>query len=686
MYKTFARIVLVLTFAAVSINGCGGGSSSSTSPPGASAFSAPSSQTGTVTVTHLESRPFPAGTEILRFDVVRNEKRLFGPVAVRATQSYTLAGVPAGEGVLRIDYLSTNGNVVGEARHGLKVPEGGAIRYHNPSWVQLPLDYAPVDDALGQYGAEDFVATLKSAVLELPSAPRAVPTPSPAPTCTPWPGCFTLPAFTTAPCALPPVADIRSQYFAKTSFQLPASTALTNLPVPRAQGTEQVRGIPGSCISWSFAYGMGSYTAARNPDGTVKYPITETTDAPGQVSSAFLYQAIHSLEQRVCPTGSSGSGYMEYLIGIGAPNFEQVPYHPNCTYLCSIDCTQAFPGEGNLKIGFAANVNLHVKAGSQAATRELLKAFMIDNHAIAFAGPVFNDFPTMGPASTPAAWFTNGVWYPQQGTRPQSGHGMMLAGYDDTLGDPNNPGAFLIQNSFGTQWPPQHFTDPVISPAPAGRFYLSYDAYSTTQLAAKVAYPVDPAVPSGPPLSSNSPGAPTSYVTAAYQYTGPVLDVTTSNRAWLVFMHWFSQPVTITSISVTEPVVNGSGGSTITQTNSFAMHDGYTYFVRLDGRSWLNGTYAVTVNAKTNDGTPCTWTGNVDVAAPNAAFPQLSPAPMPTDNSLLLGDVLTPGSAIVTAVTGLPRPAVAKARPRRAQTREASGPATFGAVTMAAPR
>jgi C1A family cysteine protease len=54
------------------------------------------------------------------------------------------------------------------------------------------------------------------------------------------------------------------------------------------------------------------------------------------------------------------------------------------------------------------------------------------------------------------------------------GHGMMLVGYDDALGDPRpGLGAFLVQNSFGTNWPPAG-----ADPAPPGMFYLSYGSSS----------------------------------------------------------------------------------------------------------------------------------------------------------------------------------------------------------------
>src|SRR5262249_47810727 len=49
--------------------------------------------------------------------------------------------------------------------------------------------------------------------------------------------------------------------------RLPQKVTLANLPPIGMQGTLSKLGSPGSCISWSFAYGLGSYTAARRIDG-----------------------------------------------------------------------------------------------------------------------------------------------------------------------------------------------------------------------------------------------------------------------------------------------------------------------------------------------------------------------------------------------------------------------------------
>ncbi len=55
---------------------------------------------------------------------------------------------------------------------------------------------------------------------------------------------------------------------------LPPSASLDNLPAVSQQGTATPPGLgnPGSCEAQSFGYGLGSYTAARRPDGSSKWP------------------------------------------------------------------------------------------------------------------------------------------------------------------------------------------------------------------------------------------------------------------------------------------------------------------------------------------------------------------------------------------------------------------------------
>jgi hypothetical protein len=67
--------------------------------------------------------------------------------------------------------------------------------------------------------------------------------------------------------ALPPAAF----FTPRVQPPLPSHAYLHNLPAVSQQGTAATPGSPGSCEAQSFGYGLGSYTAARRPDGSSKW-------------------------------------------------------------------------------------------------------------------------------------------------------------------------------------------------------------------------------------------------------------------------------------------------------------------------------------------------------------------------------------------------------------------------------
>jgi hypothetical protein len=396
---------------------------------------------------------------------------------------------------------------------------------------------------------------------------------------------------------------------------LPRRVELTNLPSVGMQGTIAHLGSPGSCISWSFAYGLGSYTAARQPDGAIRW---DPREPQNQASSAFLYALIHAREGQQCPTGSS-EGYLTQLVLDGAPSMADVPYAPDCCYINGIDVEQTFPMETRFRIGSFGGIPLPAQDpnADPVRTLALLKEFLAAGHAVAFAGPVFTGF------SAPV--LDDGVFYPtswcESTPAKPCGHGMLLVGYDDDIGDARKGrGAFLVQNSFGTNWPPASSN----SPAPPGRFYLSYAAFLGSQLTAQVAYPLDERPTGAAPLHASSPGAPTAHVTAGHQWVGDA-PAGGTRPATLIVVHRFSDPVTLESVTIAEPPPSSARA---TQTNGYAFRNGYTYVVRDDGYSFLPGAYAVTIVAQTSVGR-VTYTGTVQMPDPGGFGPSLPLAAMP---------------------------------------------------------
>jgi hypothetical protein len=547
-------------------------------PIGAAAADS-SGATGQIVVISTGPRPMPPTATALQFTGLASDNVtvLFGPETDAASPEILLDRVPSAVKILRIDYLAGT-TTVGLFEGFVTVTPGKITSVVSPPWVTVPPCSTPTPDELGQFGARlDEIGRSRAALALPPSAVTG--------THVAGLGNSAPPAFLT----------------------LPPRARLDNLPPPGMQGTIQHLGSPGSCISWSFAYGLGSYTAARNPDGSIRW---DTADPANQVSAAFLYTLVHAEEGKTCPEDSS-DGYTPALVRTGAPSAAQVPYAPDCCYLSTtgINIDQQFPNEEKFRLGSYARIPLPASDSSvdPVVTLALLKEFLAAGMAVAFAGPVFENF-----ASLP---LDHGVFYPT-GWCPAGtgcGHGMLLVGYDDEIGDPvKGRGAFLVQNSFGTHWPPTADA----SPAPPGRFYLSYRGFLNSQLSAQVAYPLDRVVPLVPPLASSVNDAPAAYITTGYQwqnfspqsFLGPGLPPLT----YLILQHQFSEPVELSSVTLVEPP---PFGARVTQLNGYPISNGYTYLVRQDGQSFVSGTYGVTIEAVTGGGLTVSYTGTVYVSS-----------------------------------------------------------------------
>lgn len=370
----------------------------------------------------------------------------------------------------------------------------------------------------------------------------------------------------------------------------PIAITLDNLPSIAMQGTNQHLGSPGSCEAQSFGYGLGTYTAARGAGFDASKPVN-------QASAAYLYKWAHHVEKKTCPSGSGALIYLETLIAGGAPTAQSVPYKANCVYLDAIRIPT--PSDSKFELGSYATINI---AGNPDAAVERIKEYVANGQAVAFSGLVLEGYGS-GPT------LQDGVIYSTT-TIPNSGHGQLIVGYDDTMGDPANPGAFLVQNSFGTGWPK------VTSPAPKGMVWWSYGTFKQTQKLAAIAYPRNPGVPAGASLEASQAGLPKAVISEAFQYA-----FDGSSPANLVLMHWFQEPVELISVTITEP----GGSVSATQNYQHNIANGYTYFSRSDGQSFREGYYGVTLNIRTMDGVTGSYSGTVLVGA---AVPGYGPATM----------------------------------------------------------
>lgn len=363
------------------------------------------------------------------------------------------------------------------------------------------------------------------------------------------------------------------------------SVMLSNLPAVAQQGTAADPGSPGTCEAQSYGYGLGSYTAARNSAGGQKWPADQ---AQYSNSAAYLYALIQKRANRQCPQGSRSLDYLAQLVGEGAPSRVQVAYQPNCTYLDSIN-TGTLPSMSRFRIGSYAVIPV---AGNSGAVGEI-KSQLDAGQAVAFTGLVL-----CGYAKQPH--FSHGVIY-DTATVPNSGHGQLIVGYDDKIGRDKQHGAFLVQNSFGTSWPPRGSG----SAAPPGKAYWSYDTFSATQVMAAVAYPVADGL-GGNHLQASVGNAASGTVSRSYQWTPGNSDTS----VYLIVRLAFAAPVTLNEVWLTEP-----SGSTLQARAVYGQNvsAGYAYLKRNDGKSFLSGSYKLTLKTTTLDGAPVTYDGKVKV-------------------------------------------------------------------------
>ena len=373
---------------------------------------------------------------------------------------------------------------------------------------------------------------------------------------------------------------------------LPAKVRLTNIPGASTQGTPQDPGSPGTCEAQAFGYGLGAYTAARAPDGAIKW---DATQAGNQPSAAWLFALAMENGFATCPDGGNATVHLSRLAGFGSPTTSDVPYQASCTYLRAVDLDKLYPDAPRLRIGSFATFAIDNSATSTSVER--IKGYLNNGQAVAFSGRVFDSY------NNPAV--VDGVFYGPERYVPNDGHGQLLVGYDDTVGQAGRQGALLVQNSYGPQWPAAYGANA------EGRLYWSYATFRVSQQFAAVAYPYDPSPPTGIMMTANPPAAPAAAVKRAFQWSPAG-----STESFLIFTIHLASPVRITAVSIREPlpgvaVAVGGYGQYIS--------NGYTYFKRTDGREFLPGRYDVRYQAQLLDGTPVTYTVAVQVgaAAPN---------------------------------------------------------------------
>lgn len=175
-----------------------------------------------------------------------------------------------------------------------------------------------------------------------------------------------------------------------------ASSTLEFLPAIATQGTPATLGVPGTCEAQSFAYGLGSYSAARGADG---FSIKWDPGQPGNaVSAAYQFALAVSDGFATCPKGGTATQYLGRLASFGSPTVADV-LSKGYTYLRRTDGSAFLPGR------YAVTVKAQTLAGASVTY----------TGTVDVAGPL--------PATPPAASMTSaasaGKLFDSLGSAPQ---------------------------------------------------------------------------------------------------------------------------------------------------------------------------------------------------------------------------------------------------------------------------
>lgn len=369
----------------------------------------------------------------------------------------------------------------------------------------------------------------------------------------------------------------------------PTSVLLSNTPPIGQQGPCSLctsEGSPGSCISWSAAYGLGTYTVNQSQNWGVQ-------DPAHQVSTAFMYAWVLNALGKTCPQGTSDPNYFNFLVKNGSVAASTVPYQANCNYL------------GSVNLGTLIDPDFRI--GSWAAVspqdRDLIKAHLAAGQAVAFAGHLYEGF---GMLTGDDVYYGSGPFAVNKNTGQLVGHGMLVIGYDDNIGDPSQGlGAYRIQNSFGTDWGDE------------GYLWMSYGTFEASILSAFVAVPRAASISGIADLVPDSGSAPLGRIVSARQSERKTGN---SSRVFLVFEHQFDEPVELGEITVTDP-----SGVVAKHSYDSWQRDGYSHLSRSDGKSFLSGNYLIEIQALLASGETAHYSGEVPLgplapALPEAAF------------------------------------------------------------------
>lgn len=203
---------------------------------------------------------------------------------------------------------------------------------------------------------------------------------------------------------------------------LPASVSLRKYcPYPGDQ--EQY----GTCTSWATTYHARTIAEAINNGWTDRAAITRETFAP-----LFIYHQIRLYSGDNCKNGTSVETALETLYKKGAPKYEDFKYK----------CVSGIPQEiFTLASPFTIDdyFLLYDSYDSEEKKIRNTKKALAENRPVIIGMKVPKSFQYLGKSP---------VWNKTETNNNGGGHAMCVVGYDNN----KYGGAFLIMNSWGTDW------------------------------------------------------------------------------------------------------------------------------------------------------------------------------------------------------------------------------------------
>jgi Papain family cysteine protease len=216
------------------------------------------------------------------------------------------------------------------------------------------------------------------------------------------------------------------------------------LPPVGTQGTPASPGAPGTCAAWASTYGLATSAAARaggyNPS---------TTDL--QASPALIYVQVKGSGAPPC-SGTTFEPYFQILAQSGTPSMAAAPYYASCDQLIGAYQNSKNPPRNDPRFRLAVSPTV-----VHASDADSIRQALLQNRPLAYGTKLYTDWSSYVEPLSERPYVGNGVLIRKKSDPTKfAGHCMMIIGYDDTMaytrGGQSLQGAYLIQNSEGTDW------------------------------------------------------------------------------------------------------------------------------------------------------------------------------------------------------------------------------------------